>query len=105
MGGQQSVPIEGESKHCGCLCCRPWAEAVVAPLREEQIFNMQFTARQLNKLSQKHTKDVAKEKRKIRKVRIPRELLCCPSPGPCPSPGAAPRPGDSEGQHGGQADL
>jgi len=42
MGGQQSVPIE------------------------EQIFNMQFTARQLNKLSQKHEKDAAKERKKIK---------------------------------------
>ena len=42
MGGQQSVPID------------------------EQIFNMQFTARQLNKLSQKAEKDAAKEKKKVK---------------------------------------
>lgn len=42
MGGQQSVPIE------------------------EQIFNMQFTARQLNKQSQKAEKEAAKEKKKIK---------------------------------------
>ncbi len=45
---------------------------------------MQFTARQLNKLSQKHEKDAAKEKKKIKAVRIPRELLCCPSSGLAP---------------------
>jgi charged multivesicular body protein 1 len=44
MGGQQSVPIE------------------------EQIFNMQFTAKQLSKLSGKHEKDEIKEKKNLVKA-------------------------------------
>ena len=37
----------------------------------EQIFNMKFTAKQLNKLSTKHEKEMNKEKKKIKAVSSP----------------------------------
>jgi charged multivesicular body protein 1 len=44
----------------------------------EQIFNMQFTARQLNKQSQKAEKEAAKEKKKIKAVRMPCNCSAAP---------------------------
>ena len=64
---------------CCCVAVAWGLQGVVPACGAEQIFNMQFTARQLNKLSQKHEKDAAKEKKKIKAVRIPRGLLCCPN--------------------------
>ena len=85
MGGQQSVPIEGAraaffppaarrplangAAVCTHLSAAPrCSHACARPLAAEQIFNMQFTARQLNKLSEKSEKDCAKEKKKIKAV-------------------------------------
>ena len=63
---------------------------------------MQFTARQLAKQSQKAEKDAAKEKKKIKAVR-----MACNCSAPPPDLFASPRPvaGDRKGQQGGCPDL
>ena len=60
MGGQQSVPIEGAPVPPPPLDLSPHPHRfcfVCVCFFAEQIFNMKFTAKQLNKLSQKQEKE------------------------------------------------